>query len=68
MIAQTIRELGLTANDNTLRYVEAYMRVQYGTLDALGGHEWDREVKIGLECAAHVSHEDNEQLAKSFGL
>jgi len=50
------------------RWVEAWMRGDYGTLDHLGGALWDRAVREALECALASTAEFNERLAESWGL
>jgi hypothetical protein len=50
------------------RYVEAYMRLQYGTLDNLSREQFVREVALCKQCIAATHPDQNEALAKSFGL
>lgn len=35
------------------RWVEAWMRLEYGTLDHLGERIWTREVKVAAQCVEH---------------
>lgn len=50
------------------RHVEGYMRLQYGTLDHLSRTEFNKEVKIGIECIDADGIVNAESLAKSYGL
>jgi hypothetical protein len=47
------------------RWVEAWMRLEYGTLDHLGGRTWTREVKVAAQCVEAATAEQNEALARS---
>jgi hypothetical protein len=47
------------------RWVEAWMRLEYGTLDHLGGRTWTREVKVAAQCVEAATAEQNEELARS---
>jgi hypothetical protein len=50
------------------RHVEAWMRLERGTLDGLDRATFRREARIGLACARASSPADNERLAESYGL
>ena len=50
------------------RHVEAWMRLQYGTLDSLLASEVESEVKIAVACIDHGGLEHSEELAQSYGL
>lgn len=50
------------------RHVEAWMRVEHPTLDALSVQEWAAEVTIALQCIDHARPDDSERLAKSMGI
>lgn len=49
------------------RHVEAYMRLQYGTLDHLDRATFDREARTCAE-AVRLAPSEAEELAKSYGL
>jgi hypothetical protein len=49
------------------RHVEAYMRLELGTLDHLSRVEFDQVAAIGFECMK-ADPEASESLARSFGL
>ena len=48
-------------------HVEAWMRLEYGTLDHLGGAGWNRAVREAAECVAASTPAESESLAKSYG-
>ena len=50
------------------RHVEAWMRVEHSTLDALSPRQFDTEITIALDCIAAGPVSDSEQLAASMGL
>ena len=51
------------------RLVEAWMRVgNGGCLDDLGGRDWTDEVEVAITCVDRASTEQNESLARSYGL
>jgi len=50
------------------RHIEAYMRIQYGTLDHLSRDDFKREVVICKQCTGAAGAEQAERCAKSFGL
>jgi hypothetical protein len=50
------------------RHVEAWLRIEHGTLDHLSHARFEREVAIALECIASATPEQSEQLARSYGL
>lgn len=57
----------LDAREVDPRHVEAYMRLEHGTLDALSREQWAAEVAI----AVALINEDPagaERLAESYGL
>jgi len=49
-------------------WIEAWMRLESGTLDALSPRQFDAEVKAAIECIQASSEADNRALAASFGL
>jgi len=49
-------------------HVEAWMRLVYGTLDALGGAEWQRAVREAVQCLDAVTTQENGALADTYGL
>lgn len=66
MIRETLAKSGRVGAADP-RHVEAYMRLEYKTLDALGGAAWRRAVDEALACVvADVALA--ERLAQSEGL
>ncbi len=49
------------------RHVEAFMRLEYGTLDALGPEHFRREVNMACLCI-DADEAAAERLAQSYGL
>jgi hypothetical protein len=49
-------------------HVEAWMRLEHRTLDALGGPAWWRAIKDAVACVDASGATESEQLAASFGL
>lgn len=70
MYQELIREhaarLGRIGVDS--RHVEAWMRVEHPTLDALGPAQFQDEVAAAIACIDTVGAEQSEALAGSFGL
>ena len=50
------------------RHVEAWMRLEHGTLDALTRRQLTAAVRSALDCIAASSCSENDALAASFGL
>jgi hypothetical protein len=50
------------------RHVEAYMRLERGTLDGLSRQSWDIELEQACICIDMGGRNDAEALAKSYGL
>jgi hypothetical protein len=50
------------------RHVEAYMRLEHGTLDRLSPQQFRAEVALAVACIAEGGTEAAEKLAKSYGL
>lgn len=50
------------------RYVEAWMRSEIGTLDALGDREFDRAVADAVDCVRSTTEAESISLAESYGL
>ncbi len=50
------------------RLVEAWMRLECGTLDDLSIDRFRHEVGMALACIAEATREQSEQLAVSYGL
>jgi len=49
-------------------HIEAWMRVEHGTLDALSPAQLRSEVLIAIECVRAATSADNDALAASYGL
>lgn len=65
-IRERLGRLGLIGKD--ARHVEAWMRVENGTLDALSSTDFDREVETAARCIDEGGVEMSEKLAVSYGL
>jgi hypothetical protein len=50
------------------RHIEAYMRLEHSTLDALSPRQFMREVRLACLCVDEGGKDSAERLAKSFGL
>jgi hypothetical protein len=66
MIAEILARHGRTGYDP--RHIEAFMRLEHGTLDAMSHEQFEREVEASRICVKSVSYEASEHLAKSFGI
>lgn len=64
----TYRQLISTMTTVEPRYIEAWMRLEHGTLDALSPSQFHAEVMQATECVKASSRRENESLAKSYGL
>lgn len=49
------------------RHIEAYMRLEHGTLDALSRRQFDQEVEVCRQCV-DADINGAESLALSYGL
>jgi len=58
----------LKRTDIDPRHIEAFMRVQYGSLDALSDRDFFKEAKICIMCVDEVGKKEAEETARSFGL
>lgn len=56
------------APDHDPRHIEAWMRLECGTLDWLDPERFIREVLAGVACIKEAGTTFSEQLAKSYGL
>lgn len=61
-IREDLKALGMQADS---RHVEAYMRLQYGTLDHLDRRTFRREVRIAAVCA-NADPRAAEELAGTY--
>lgn len=50
------------------RHVEAYMRLEWGTLDSLPRIRFEKEVQLASCCVQADGHIKAEELARSYGL
>lgn len=66
LIMRTAKKLG-HPNVNP-RWVEAFMRLEYPSLNGVSSERFDKEVKIAIECIDAVGPVKSERCAKSFGL
>ena len=56
------------APDADPAHIEAWMRLEYGTLDALSPARFAAEVSTALECIEHAGLDECDKLAHSYGL
>jgi hypothetical protein len=70
MYRNTIRETAarLGRIGTNPRHVEAWMRVEHGTLDWMDPERFSTEVEIALACLDRAGDDRSEALARSFGL
>lgn len=70
MYQQAIREMAALLGRIGIdpRHVEAWMRLEHPTLDALSRERFRTEVEIAIACIDHDGDEASERLAQSFGL
>lgn len=66
MIQDDLEAMG--RGDIDPRHVEAYMRLQYGTLDHLDRRTFRAEVRLGVGCVDEGGQELAETNARSYGL
>jgi len=66
MIRETLARLGRIGTDP--RHVEGWMRLEFGTLDHLGGAAWNRAVSEAVDCVDAAEPGINDRLAASYGL
>jgi len=50
------------------RWIEAWMRIEHSTLDAMSTHQFDHEVRVAIACVQAAGRDQSEQCARSFGL
>ena len=65
-IKKELSELGREEIDS--RHIEAYMRLEHGTLDALSKKQFEEEIFICAACVDASTYVENEALARSYGL
>ena len=65
MYQQLIQEL---APGHDARHIEAFMRLEFGTLDHLSREKFAREVRMAEACIDEGGEDMAEGLAKSYGL
>jgi hypothetical protein len=66
LITQILRKLARA--DIDARHVEAWMRLQHGTLDALSPRAFATEVRVCVECVDEAGIDRSDELARSYGL
>lgn len=66
--AALIRDTSPAAAAFDARHIEAWMRSQYGTLDALSPAEFGHAVRHGIACVETGGITLSENLAQSYGL
>ena len=67
LIRETLAKIGRIGAADA-RHVEAWMRLERGTLDALSADQFRAEVEVALECIEASTTSESESLAESFGL
>jgi hypothetical protein len=67
IIRETLARIGRIGAADP-RWIEGWMRLERGTLDALSAGQFRQEVEIALECIAASAASENESLAVSYGL
>lgn len=63
--ADLIRELSPACDP---RHVEAFMRLEYGTLDHLSREAFTRQVRIAEGCILEAGTRAAEDLCRSYGM
>lgn len=66
-IRQAMRAIGKPDAANP-RHIEAYMRLEYASLDHLGLDGFKYETSVALECIEYDGTEKAERIARSLGL
>lgn len=66
-IRESVARLGLIGRYEPAA-IEAWMRVEHGTLDALGRDRFDREVQIACDCIDAAAPSETRALVASYGL
>jgi len=66
VIARQLKKLGRTDIDP--RHIEAYMKIQYRTLDHFSDDDFFNETKICMVCVLIEGNEKAELLAQSMGI
>lgn len=67
IIRECLAELGLIGAYEP-RHIEAYMRLQHGTLDHLSRDAFKWDVEVAARCIEEGGKEAAEDLALSYGL
>jgi hypothetical protein len=67
MIRETMARAGRVGAAEP-RHVEAWMRLEYSTLDGLSPAKFAQEVAQALDCIAASTPAENDALAASYGL
>lgn len=65
-IRETLAAMGRIGTNPA--HVEAWMRLERGTLDALSPAQFRSEVKAAADCVDASTTETNESLAESYGI
>lgn len=66
-IRETLARIGRVGAADP-RHIEAWLRLEHGTLNGLSPCQFTKEVGIALDCIAAGPVADSETLARSFGL
>jgi hypothetical protein len=67
IIRETLAKIGKVAAADP-RWIEAWLRLERGCLDALSPDQFRQEIEIALACISASTSTQNEELARSFGL
>ena len=54
--------------DANPRWIEAYIRLEYPSLNGVSRESFEREVAIGIACIDAAGPESAEECARSFGM
>lgn len=65
---EIVKDLGMYAAQYDPRHIEAYMRLERGTLDGLSRQSWEIELEQARLCIDAGGANQAEELAKSYGL
>jgi hypothetical protein len=67
IIRETLAKIGRVGATDP-RWVEGWLRLERGCLDALTADQFRQEIEIALECIDASTATQNEELARSYGL
>ena len=68
MMSRYATEIQRLAPDADPAHVEAWMRLEHGTLDSLNPAHFAREVQIAVGCITFAGLHESDELARCYGL